>query len=393
MGGRTLQDQQKDDRYAGREHSRIKHLFLTEYLKAAAFKTFQGRSPIFNYIDGFAGPWSVSDEEDYSDTSFAQSIKTLLAVKEALETTRRERFTVRFYLCEKNPLRVERLRQYADRQQSLNIRVFEGPFETRLDDIAKECARGFSFTFIDPTGFNLGSLEIAQFLARMDGEFLLNFMSEHINRYPSVESVRATFGRLLADTDWKVRFDALPSHLKNEQRILIILKERMKELGAARYMPDFEILNPRAKRLQMRLVLGTNHPAGVEAFREVQVKIEPTQHEIREGIRHPGQASMFNLAVNDGVGSRAACGDARRIITNMLADQPSVRFDDLIGPVMENAAVRLTHLKDILGDMRKAGEVAFELAGRQKKPNLGTVIRRGGEADVGAEADARRNRK
>ena len=32
------------DRYKGREQSYIKHYFLTEYLKIAAFKTLQGSS-------------------------------------------------------------------------------------------------------------------------------------------------------------------------------------------------------------------------------------------------------------------------------------------------------------------------------------------------------------
>ena len=66
--------------YRGREQSYIKHQFLTRYLQTAAYKILQGRSPIFNFVDAFAGPWRVSDE-DYSDPSFHQALRTLEAVR------------------------------------------------------------------------------------------------------------------------------------------------------------------------------------------------------------------------------------------------------------------------------------------------------------------------
>lgn len=373
---------QAEDYYAGREHSRIKHQFLTEYISAAAYKTFQGRSPIFNYVDGFAGPWSVTDDQSLSDSSFDRSIKALQTVKATLQAQIKKQFTVRFCLCEREPDRVRRLRLYAQAHPSLDIHVFEGPFEANLDSIAAVCDRGFTFTFIDPTGFNLGSMEIARFLARQDGEFLLNFMSEHINRYPSVESVRRAFGRLLADTDWKTRFDALPSYLRNEERILVLLKEQLKALKAAHYLPDFEIMNARAERLQMRLVLGTNHPTGVEVFRGVQAKVEKAQSEMRDNLRNPGQASLFAMDVPDGVGSRLACDAARRTIVEMLTPGSPLLLRDLIGPVLESAAVRKTHLTSILLDMRTAGAVQFVLGKRQRKPDDATLISKGGTDDL-----------
>jgi len=154
-----------DNRYDGREHSYIKHLFLAEYLRAASFKTLQGRSVIFNYVDGFAGPWKVADEADYSDSSFDLSIRTLQKVKEALEA-KGQPAVVRFCLCERQRASVQKLRDYAGRQVGVDIHVFEGAFEDRLADIAAVCRGGFTFTFIDPTGFNLRSLEIAAFLAQ-----------------------------------------------------------------------------------------------------------------------------------------------------------------------------------------------------------------------------------
>lgn len=364
-----------EDFYSGREHSGIKHLFLRKYLELAAYATMGGGFTSFNYVDGFAGPWSVADEDRLSDSSFFQAIETVLAVKKAVEDMGRKRCRVRFCLCEKEPARVERLRRFAAQQDGIEIHVFEGPFETRLNDIAATCATGFTFTFIDPTGFNLGSRQIADFLARKDGDFLLNFISEHINRYPTVDGVRDTFGRLLADTDWPTRFCDLPTDLKNEHRIMIILKEQMKELGAARYMPDFEIMNPRANRLQMRLILGTRHHLGVEVFRDVQAKVDPAQQAMRDQLRNPGQVSLFPFQAIDSVGSAGACEAARQSVLKYVGERGEVDFEDLIGPVLEDAAIRRTHLKNVLNQMRKSGEVEFNLIDRQKKPDKGTTIR------------------
>ena len=51
------------ENYQGREQSFIKHLFLNKYLESAAYKLFQGRSPVFNFVDAFAGPWRALSEE------------------------------------------------------------------------------------------------------------------------------------------------------------------------------------------------------------------------------------------------------------------------------------------------------------------------------------------
>lgn len=339
----------------------------------------QARSQTFNYIDGFAGPWAVADEDNYSDSSFDQAVRTLLTVKEALETRGPRRYSVRFCLCEKDPQRFQRLKHYAESQRDLDIHVFEGAFEKKLGNIAAVCSNGFSFTFIDPTGFNLGSLEIADFLARQNGEFLLNFMSEHINRYPTVESVQGTFGRLLAATDWRARFDTLPSSLSNETRILMLLKDRLKQLRAGRYMPDFEILNARRERRQMRLILGTNSAAGVEVFRDVQARIERQQFEIRERLQRPEQEALFSLAEarqsNSGVGCAANLSRARDAIMEQLQAKGDAAFEDLIAPTLEVAAIRKTDMKDLLNRMRGEGSVAFDLPGRTKKPDGCVIIR------------------
>jgi hypothetical protein len=59
-----------------------------------------------------------------------------------------------------------------------------------------------------------------------------------------------------------------------------------------------------------------------------------------------------------------------------MASGEDTDFSKLIGPVLEIAAIRVTDLKGILGEMRKAGTVTFELPPGKKKPDHGVVVRR-----------------
>lgn len=88
--------------YIGREQTYIKHTFLRRYLETLAVKVLYGGWDAFNYVDGFAGPWEIRDEEGCSDASFGVAVDLLETVKEFVEMRRRgPRLKVRFYLCEK----------------------------------------------------------------------------------------------------------------------------------------------------------------------------------------------------------------------------------------------------------------------------------------------------
>ena len=141
----------EQDRYFGREQSYIKHLFLTQYLQTAGYKTLQGRSPIFNFVDAFAGPWRVSDDTNHSDASFDQALRTLEAVRANLGKSGLAGLEIRFFFCERRAQAVAQLRRYAAQKGRFEIHVFHGEFEDHLDSITAACPDGFTFTFIDPT--------------------------------------------------------------------------------------------------------------------------------------------------------------------------------------------------------------------------------------------------
>jgi three-Cys-motif partner protein len=279
--------------YRGREQSFIKHDFLTRYLQAAAYKTLQGRSPTFNFVDAFAGPWSVT-ADDCSDASFDQALRTLEAVRADLGRRGVAGLKIRFCFCERRPDAVARLREYAEEHSRFEIHVFPGSFEDNLAGIAGACRDGFTFTFIDPTGWDIRSEPVFEFLKAARGEFLLNFMAEHVNRHAGFSQVAGSFGRFLADPGWKDEFNALPAHLNNEERILLLLKRTIKGSGAATYLPDMTILKPRENRRKMRLILGTHSRKGLEVFRDVHEKVELSEIQTRNTISEE-ESNQFGL--------------------------------------------------------------------------------------------------
>ena len=371
------------DRYLGREQSYIKHLFLTQYLQAAAYKTLQGHSLTFNFVDAFAGPWRVSDEENYSDASFDQSLRTLEAVRANLGRSGIAGLKIRFCFCERRAQAVAKLRSYAEQKGRFEFHVFHGSFEDHLDNIAAACRDGFTFTFIDPTGWNIRSEPVLEFLRDQKGEFLLNFMAEHVNRHAEYPRVAASFGRFLADPDWEADFNTLPSHWGNERRVMYLLKEKMKATGAATYLPDVPIKKPREDRVKMRLVLGTHSAKGLEVFRDVQEKVERaenrTRHQIRGSIGQ--QDSLFSddevAAMQQdvaGIGCPRFQREAETRVKEFLASRPFATFSAVATDVLEAIPIRLTQFKNLVNAMKKQGFIAFELPPLKRVPQPDTRV-------------------
>ena len=373
------------EHYGRREQSYIKHIFLNKYLEAAAYKLLQPRrgAPVFNFVDAFAGPWRVSDSGDFSDASFSQALTTLETVRQQLTKMGRAGLRVRYRFCERNPESFVKLRQFAAERQEFDIQVFQGSFEDNIDEIAAACRGGFTFTFIDPTGWNIESEKVFSFLRNLNGEFLFNFMAEDINRHAGWEGVSESIGRFLADPAWKQEFLDLPDDWSNERKILHLLKKKMKEAGVATYLPEMDILRPRDHRVKMRLLLGTHHVLGVEVFRTVQKKVETEAVSTRQSIavEESGQPFLFPNsqlieieAKRDGVGCPTHIERATEMFRRIVSQTPGIEFEKLTGMVMELIPVRTTDLNKISVALRRAGRLEFDLPPRKRTPLPATRI-------------------
>lgn len=368
--------------YQGREQSFIKHLFLNEYLESAAYKLFQGRSPVFNFVDAFAGPWRVSDTNKYSDASFSQAIETLDAVRRSLLDMGRPGLKVRFRFCERSLASVTELQQFAAQKPEFDIQVFSGAFEDNLDSIRSACRDGFTFTFIDPTGWNVESGKVFEFLRALNGEFLFNFMAEEVNRHAGWDGAATSVGRFLADPAWKAAFEAMPEG-SNETKILQLLKAKMKESRVATYLTEMAIRKPREDRVKMRLILGTHSGFGVEVFRTVQEKVEKEAVRTRHIIQteESGQPQLFPedqiIAFEtdrDGVGCPAYMGWATELLLRTVTQRPGIAFGALASQVMEQVPVRTTHLNKIAATSRKAGLLRYDLPDGKRTPAPDTKL-------------------
>ncbi len=367
--------------YQGREQSLIKHKFLREYLQLLAFKVLRNRFQSFNFIDGLAGPWQVSDDS-LSDTSFDQAVRGLKLVHEVLKQKPGNALRIRYCFCEQANDACDRLEAYAQEQKGLNITVFRGAFENNLKHIASICQDGFTFTFIDPTGWNIRSDLILKFLHERDGEFILNFMSEHINRHAEYSPVSQSFGHFLADSEWEKDFNSLPTNLNNEERILILLKQKIKDARAAKYVADCKILKPRENRVKMRLVFGTNSSKGLEVFRDVQSKIELLEYQTRNKInRGPNSQSLFpdeefaSLQQQSmGVGCPEFLQQAELQIRKFLLEHGPSSFQVISTNVLEQVPVRLKQVNDLVKKMKNNGIISFQLPPRKHVPRPNTEI-------------------
>jgi three-Cys-motif partner protein len=381
----------QENYYSGREQSQIKHFLLERYLTDMSFKVALSQPDVLtaiNYVDGFSGPWGTRDEADYSDTSFGQAIIVLKKVRSELQRLKHERLPVRFVFCEKNRTRHGNLVKAVSEERSLDIRCLHGRFEEKLKDISAICRNGFTFTFIDPTGFKLNTIEISKFLRKHRGEFLWNYMADHANRFLTREGLEDAYGTLLADTRWMERCrDPDLSNLNNEQKILTLLRERLKELGCATYVIDFPVLRPRKNRVQYRLLFGTRSASGVSVFRSAQKKAEQFQIRLREQIKQketefslvsPDMHAISILASEGIDGSRSSQSAPKAIISFLVTSGP-ILFSHLVAPLLETERLTESGLKNVLVKMRQDGSISYSLPPKKRKPQGDTLITLGGK--------------
>ena len=325
----------------------------------------------------------MSDTENFSDTSFDQALRTLEAVRTHLSASGKTGLKIRFCLCETRRKAVVELRRYAEQNCQFQIKVFEGTFESKLKDISAACHDGFTFTFIDPSGWDVHLQAVLGFLREKNGEFLLNFMAEDINRHAGYSGVAKSIGRFLADEDWSSEFDNLPSDWNNEKKILHLLKNKIKGAGVATYLPEMPILKPHRNHVKMRLILGTRSRKGLEVFRDVQSRVEREQTVTRRRVhnRKRPQANLFSdeeIALFDQKSAGVGCPNyielAERMIVEILATQRSAKYRMIVCKILEEIPMRRTHVNKLVRSMKQQGIITYDLLPKKRNPGDNTEI-------------------
>ena len=365
--------------YIGREQTLAKHFILRKYLQALTFKLLQGGRRGLTYVDAFSGPWQ-SKTADFSDTSFMIAINVL---KDAHEKYKNKQ--IRCFFVEENRESYKQLesavRAYHSPEQGFHVATFNGKFEDAIPQIEAFVGSSFALTFIDPTGWTGYPLPEIAPLLRREGEVLVNFMYDHVNRFAGWDDPAnlATFNPILGGPDWKDRLD--PS-LPRGQAVEKLFRGEIKREGRFKHVLSTHVSKATADRPHFSIVYGTRSSKGLTTFRTVEYNVlrghEKRLFERRQEIKeaHTGQASLFAASELPDPNSFEAVvtenkENARKWIIRYLQErQRPIEFGKLWELVLERFVLRETNVKDVCVDLAAEGRIkAPWKAERRPKPN------------------------
>lgn len=374
--------------YAGREQTYVKHFFLKRYLERVAYNIYSFQSD-FAYVDGFSGPWKSADEH-YKDTSFSLALDQLRSVRSGVKDRLGKDVAFRCLFVEKDPRAFNELKASVDSITDVTLQLVKGEFEEHIVEVCNFVGRSFSLVFIDPTGWTGFPLQKITPLLQLKGEVLINFMSDFINRFiedprPNIaQSFDELFGAEWYE-EWKALHDA---GMTREAAAIRVYTERLKKAGKYSFVTSTRILKPQSDRAYFYLIYATRHRKGIQEFRAVEKRAVSVQERLRNDVKYQaavartGQPSLFGAVVMDTAVAtydderKTQLDRAHATLLAILASHPKgIKFEDLIGPVLETPLTWESDLKTWLQDLRSSGRI--EVVGmkpRERTPKLGHRI-------------------
>lgn len=374
--------------YVGREQTFVKHFVLENYLERVAFNIFSFQDQ-FTYIDGFSGPWKSADQS-YEDTSFKIATDKLLVVQKEVKEAKRKSVNLRCLFIEKKLKAFKELEKTASTFSGINIELVNGTFEDNVSRICDFARNSFSLIFIDPTGWQGFAMEKIKPLLNLRGEVLINFMSDHINRFledPRPE-IAASFDSLFG-TDWYPEWKRLNDDgLSREAAAIEVYTTRLKEHGNFKYVTSTRILKPKADRSYFYLIYATEHWKGVQEFRKIEKKAIDIQEQVRDAAKFAartektGQTDLFGTAIVEGNVMSYEQEREQQLIrglnrfTQELKGLPSgIKYEELLGRVLEIPLVWESDLKKWIAHFLKKGDISIpDLGSNKRVPSRGNTI-------------------
>ena len=273
---------EKLEKYEGREHAKIKHDILTNYLKRLFW--IISKKPtlkVINYADCFSGPWMEADEK-LSGTSIALSLEIMNQCIYAWKKTGRD-IKFRALYIEKDPKAFKRLELFHSKYKNpyIEMSIRNDDYTNITKEIANWSNNEFTFFFIDPKGWNQISPEDLNILLQLEqSEFLVNFMYEFQNRALTIEKHESDMERLLGVNPSEI------DQSNPETRRSSTIKCYMKHLNSI--YKGFSLHMPIKRRGQDKLlyylVYLTKHPLGVDIFAKEGEKIMSDQSRLVQQV-------------------------------------------------------------------------------------------------------------
>jgi three-Cys-motif partner protein len=353
--------------YLNREQTYLKHFFLEKYLERVAY-VIGWSHPGFVYVDGFSGPWRSTDER-FEDTSFIIAIQQLRKVRDGLAAAGKSP-NIRCLFVEKDADSFASLKAATDSVTDLKIRVLHGDFEELINEVLQFVGSDFSLVFIDPTGWTGFALnKIAPVLKHTPGEVLINFMFDHVNRFFSSGVAPESFDELMGGPGWN---DAFAADSRREDAIVDLYEKRLQGASSFKYVTHTRILKPTVDRAYFYLIYGTGHVKGLQEFRGVEEKCAGEQDIVRRTakqqyrIKKTGQGELWSAESLPAEPAsfedeqRAQLDRATGLVRDLLRERNKVRFDEVLGRVLELPLVWEDDFQSILKQMRTEGEFTVE---------------------------------
>jgi three-Cys-motif partner protein len=368
--------------YKDREPTYLKHFFLERYLETVAYHIgFSHRE--FIYVDCFSGPWRAGDEQ-LGDTSIRIALDLLNAVSKGL--AQKQKYPkIRAIFVEKNPTAFADLQRVLEAHSGdITTTALPGEFEANIPRILHEAGTTFTFFFVDPTGWTGFAMEnLRPILRRANGEVMINFMYDFINRFLSFQSVsnEESLDRCFGTDDWR----SIPDSPDREAALVSLYAEQVRATGNFRYATYTRVLKPLHDRAYFHLVYATRNPKGIEEFREVGKKAAKEQETVRERRQREHRESrsgQIEIDYASDLPSRSFRDEreqqrqkAEDKVLDLLADGP-VRYEELQPRVLELPLVWKSDLNQILAEGHRANRFVIEgLGPRERTPKPGCTIR------------------
>ncbi len=229
---------------------------------------------------------------------------------------------------------------------------------------------------------------------------MLNDVSRHLQDHrPEISS---TFDSIFGGPGWRREVeDIMAAGQSREDAILEVFRERLRNFGSFSYVTSTRVLNPLSDRSYFHLVYGTRHWKGLVEFRHVEKKAVDVQEGVRDAAKlagrmeRTGQRELFGPG-KEQTGPRFYEAERQKQLDagfiklcHLLKKRLTVRYDDLLGELLELPLVWKSDLNKWLDKMHKSGEVNIpDLRDRERVPKPGYLIHWRGKPANGKERES-----
>lgn len=282
------------------------------------------------------------------------------------------------------------LQQFAARNSlpGFGIHALRGQFIEQIpaiDAIIRErTLNPFRFIFLDPKGWSdIPMTALKPFLRRRSCEVLITLMTHHIIRFldepDRAESYANLFGRnevLPALVSESFRGSA---PYERAERAVREYGRSLRMLCDFKYVASAVILEPTQEAIKYFLVYATNHPKGIEVFKDAETKAADLQDAIRYET-HIRKTHQPTLVFDDAPPSSRLSVQLRtffsraarnKIITLLLANKSrsGMRYSDLFCEAMAYPLISENDLVNWLKSLEPSVQIVLSGTAHRRKPS------------------------